>query len=209
MSTSNTNALDRRDFLTRAVPACAAACFGLGSISSLAAMDELSDVDQDLHKFDKEFEQTLTSRRHVGMSYGPMIGLINILQSHMSPEQVIEILNDYSAAAGRSAGARNLADAEDNSFESFVTRFRPPNYAETLTHEVVEDTGEVLELRVTECVWASVFSDAGLGGEVGHAAICNMDYHWPPAFNPAFKMERNRTLMQGHDHCNHRYIDSA
>lgn len=209
MTTSNSNALDRRDFITRAVPACAVACFSLGSLSSLAAMDDSPQVDKALHKFDLEFEQTLTQRGRVGMSYQPMIGLINILQARMSSEEVIEMLNDYSAATGRSAGARNLAAAEENSFESFVSRFRPPNYADTLTHTVVEDTGKVLELRVTECVWASVFRDAGLGGEVGHAAICNMDYHWPPAFNPAFKMERNRTLMQGHDHCNHRYIDTA
>jgi len=58
-------------------------------------------------------------------------------------------------------------------------------------------------------VWAKVFRDAGLGGEIGHAALCNMDYHWPPSFNEHIKMERSKTLMQGDDHCNHRYIDTA
>ena len=28
-------------------------------------------------------------------------------------------------------------------------------------------------------------------------------------FNPAFKMERTKTLMEGDDCCNHRYIDTA
>ena len=46
-------------------------------------------------------------------------------------------------------------------------------------------------------------------GEIGHAAVCNMDYYWPPAFNPDLIMERDKTLMQGHDHCNHRYIDTT
>ncbi len=50
---------------------------------------------------------------------------------------------------------------------------------------------------------------ADLGGEVGHAAVCNMDYYWPPAFNKSFKMERDKTLLQGHDHCNHRYLDTS
>jgi hypothetical protein len=46
-------------------------------------------------------------------------------------------------------------------------------------------------------------------GAIGHAAFCNMDYSWRPAFNESFKMERSKTLMQGDDHCNHRYIDTA
>jgi hypothetical protein len=36
-----------------------------------------------------------------------------------------------------------------------------------------------------------------------------MDYYWPPAFNPNFRMERTKTLMQGHDECNHRYVDAS
>ena len=59
---------------------------------------------------------------------------------------------------------------------------------------------------VTECVWAATYRDAGLGGEIGHAAVCHMDYSWPPAFNSSIKMERSKTLMQGHECCNHRYI---
>jgi hypothetical protein len=73
----------------------------------------------------------------------------------------------------------------------------------------VQDTEKVFELKVTECLWAAVFREAGLGGELGHATICNMDYQWPNAFNPDFKMERSKTLMQGDDHCNHKYIDTT
>jgi len=90
-----------------------------------------------------------------------------------------------------------------------VAQFRPPRYANSLTHEVVEDTANAFELRVTECLWATVFREAGLDGEIGHAAVCNMDYTWPKAFSANIKMERNRTLMQGHDHCNHRYLKVA
>jgi hypothetical protein len=80
---------------------------------------------------------------------------------------------------------------------------------EALTLEIVEDTEKVFELKVTECLWATVFKSAGLEGEIGHAAVCNMDYAWPRAFNPDFKMERSKTLMQGDDCCNHRYIDTT
>jgi len=106
-------------------------------------------------------------------------------------------------------GEGQAQNSPDTEFQTFAETFRPPWYATSLTHEVVEDTEKAFGLRVTECVWASVFREAGLDGEIGHAGVCNMDYHWPAAFNPDFKMERSRTLMQGHDHCNHRYIDTA
>jgi hypothetical protein len=82
-------------------------------------------------------------------------------------------------------------------------------FVQTLREQIGEDSENAHEIRVTECVWASVFREAGLDGEIGHAAVCNMDFTWPTAFNPKFKMERDHTLMQGHDYCNHRYIQIA
>ena len=151
----------------------------------------------------------LSARQRVGMQYSNLIGFIQTLQDQMSEEELIGLLNDYSAGVGRRAGEQQARGAPDRSFQTYVATFRPPRYATSLTHEIVEDGEKVFELRVTECVWAEVCRAAGLGGEIGHAAVCNMDYHWPTAFNPNFKMERTRTLMQGHDHCNHRYIDTS
>jgi hypothetical protein len=127
----------------------------------------------------------------------------------MDEPELIRLLNANSTKIGEQQGEAQKQRTSDTSFKTFVAQFRPPNYADALTHEVVEDTEGAFELRVTECVWASVFREAGLGGEMGHAAVCNMDYAWPTSFNPGIKMERSRTLMQGHDHCNHRYLKVA
>jgi hypothetical protein len=59
-------------------------------------------------------------------------------------------------------------------------------------------------MRVTKCIWARTFLDAGLG-DVGYAHICHGDYAGVRGFNPALEMVRDKTLMQGHDCCNHRY----
>ena len=47
--------------------------------------------------------------------------------------------------------------------------------------------------------------DAKLG-HIGHAHVCYGDYAWARGFNPKIKMVRDKTLMQGHEYCNHRYI---
>ena len=128
------------------------------------------------------------------------------IQKEIGKEELIRLLKVHSAAVGRQTGELQAENSPDQEFQTFVSTFRPPRYAQTLTHEVVEDTEDAFELRVTECIWATVFREAGLDGEIGHAAVCNMDYYWPTAFNPNIKMERDTTLMQGHDHCNHRYL---
>ncbi len=198
--------LDRRDFLTRTVPACSLACLGVTHLLAMAGADEKKVAPGEPHKFDAEFEQTTTQRRRVSEQQRSLIGFIKTLQTQIDEKELIRLLELYSAEVGRQVGAQQARNAPDTSFPTFVKAFRPPNYANLLTHEIVEDTENAFQLRVTECVWASVYRDAGLGGEIGHAAVCNMDYHWPQAFNPSFRMERTKTLMQGHDHCNHRYI---
>lgn len=209
MSDTLMSAVDRRCFLTRVMPACSFACLYAGALSGMPASDEESSAQSDVHKFDVEFDVTTTSRRRVTAENRYLINFIQILRGEMDEEELIRLLSLYSAELGREVGVRHAQRVADTSFQSFVANFRPPNYQNTLTLEIVEDTAKAFGLRVTECVWASVYRDAGLGGAIGHAAVCNMDYHWPAAFNPAFKMVRDKTLMQGHDCCNHRYLDTT
>jgi hypothetical protein len=200
--------IDRRELLTRSVPACAVACMGLGKFPGLAGLRQ-TPTQQDQHKFDVPQEISLSSRQRTQMTYRGLIQFIQILRKEIDEPELVRLLDLMSADIGRQVGARQARNSPDTSFQTFVQVFRPPNFANSLTHTVVEDTEKVFALEVTECVSAEVMRSAGLGGELGHAAVCNMDYFWPPAFNPNFKMERNKTLMQGHDICNHRYIDTT
>jgi len=138
-----------------------------------------------------------------------LVQFVRVLKNELGEPELVRLLNVMSADIGRQTGARQAQTSPDTSFQTFVQVFRPPNFADSLTHEVVEDTEKVFGLRVTECLSAEVLRSVGLDGEIGHAVVCNMDYYWPPAFNPKFKLERTKTLMQGHDICNHRYIDTT
>ena len=202
-------ALDRRRFLIQVMPACSLACLCSGRVGADQAAEPDKPSGGEQHKFEVEFEQKTSTLKQTTDQNRTFIDFIKTLQSELEEDELIRLLNIHSADWGRRIGKRHAAGTPDTSFQSFVANFRPPNYAKTLTLEITEDTDKVFELRVTECVWAKVFRDAGLGGEIGHAAVCNMDYYWPPSFNENFKMERSKTLMQGDDQCNHRYIDTA
>jgi len=208
MADNSCNNIDRRDLLTRAVPACAVACLGLGRFPGLAAW-AASPAQQQQHRFDVPEDLSLSPRQRAAMMNRGLIEFIKTLQEELDEAELIRLLNVNSAKMGKQVGERQAANSPDTSFQTFVQVFRPPNFANSLTHEIVEDTDKVFRLRVTECLTAETLWNAGLGGEIGHAAVCNMDYYWPPAFNPNFKMERSKTLMQGHDHCNHCYMNTA
>jgi len=202
------NPIDRRGLLTRTVPACAAACLGLGRFPVLAGLGQ-TPTPQGQHKFDVPEDISLSPRQRAQMMNRGLIQFVRLLRNELGEPELIRLLRLMSEDIGRQVGTRQAQNSPDTSFQTFVQVFRPPNFASSLTHEVVEDTEKVFGLEVTECISAEVVRSAGLGGEIGHAAVCNMDYYWPPAFNPNFKMERTKTLMQGHDICNHRYIDTT
>ena len=214
MKREMSRSIGRRELLTRTAPACAMACLGLGKVPGLAASIQESP-GQERHKFDLPLDPPppFTERAVVSMQNGKFIELVKALQSEMGEADLLRTLNGLSEATGRRAGERGARAAQERgekpSFQAFVAQFRPPRYQNSLTHEVVVDTEDTFELRVTECVWAEVFRQQGLGGEIGHAAVCNMDYAWPQAYSPAIRMERTKTLMQGHDCCNHRYLLTA
>jgi hypothetical protein len=209
MKKTTEGSIGRRELLVRTAPACAVACLGLGSTPGLAA--SLTGMScQEVHKFDQELERTLTPRYLARAVNSGLFDMIRTLRRELGDPEAIRLLNLNSDEMGRERGRMQAERSPDTSFESFVSMFRQmASTGESLTAVVVEDSEEVFELKVTECLWEAVFREAGLAGEIGHAAVCNMDYTWPTTFNPDFKMERTKTLMQGDDCCNHRYLNTA
>ena len=74
-----------------------------------------------------------------------------------------------------------------------------------LTLKVVEDTPEAYEVKSTEGLWAQTFRAKG-AAEIGYALRCHRDYADCWGFNPKITLIRSKTLMQGDDCCNHRFV---
>ena len=77
---------------------------------------------------------------------------------------------------------------------------------ETLSMEVIEDSETVFEVRITECLSHEVYKEAGCDGKLGYACVCHGDHGYARGYNPKIKLIRDKTLMEGDDHCNHRYV---
>ena len=200
----NLNKSNRRHFLTRIVPACALTCLGSKQLLGMAQSDLLQEKK---HKFDLPMERVLTNRQYFIATNGGKIGLMKTLIKELGEEKAIEIIKTDTSESALALGKRQAQAAKKNDFYTYVDMFRDQErYKNTLTMKIVEDTEKEFELKITECLFAEPYIKSGLGGEVGFAALCYMDYFWPKGFNEKIKLVRDKTLMQGHDCCNHRYI---
>ena len=159
------------------------------------------------HKFDLPMERTLTNRQYFMASNMGKIELIKTIIKELGKDRAIEIIKTDTREGALALGKRQAQAAKKNDFYTYVDMFRDTNrYKNTLTMEIIEDTEKAFELKITECLFAEPYIQSGLGGEVGFAALCYMDYFWPKGFNEKIKLVRDKTIMEGDAYCNHRYI---
>jgi hypothetical protein len=200
----------RRDFLLRGLPLCALSGLALARLPLLGqTAAQRPPAAPATHKFDAEMPRKLTLRLAFRMQYGAaFIPYLEFCVKAAGREAVIANLKAYADDGAGPGAADNAKRLGGNSFAHLKKLFAPtggPPFGSTLTFTVAEDTDTVHELKVTECLWARTFLDAK-AGDLGYAGICFGDYAFAKAFNPAIEMVRDKTLMQGHDCCNHRYL---
>jgi hypothetical protein len=161
-------------------------------------------IQEQKHKFDNNFERTLTYRQLLGRQFYNFLILAKALEKEMGKEKTIVFLKKVSTESQTNTGKQQASRMPENSFAAYVNQFRS-GFDNTLTMEIVEDTKTAFELNITECIWADTFHKAK-ASDIGYAWICWGDYAWAEGFNPKIKLVRDKTLMQGHDRCNHRYL---
>ena len=194
----------RRNFITKVVPACALTCaFGkdiFGMVPGIISQGKQQGKDI----FDAKMDRKLTYRQLMQNRYRDSMNMIKAMENEQGKEKTIEFLKKATTERFLKLGENQAKKSPDNSLNTYVDQFRG-GYQNLLDKKVVEDSDKAFELKVTKCIWATTFLDAKMG-DYGYAWVCWGDYAWARGFNPKIKLVRNKTLMQGHDYCNHRYI---
>lgn len=201
----------RRRFISQVLPACSLVCLGAGSNLLGFSPSVYTALQKEKHKFDKEFPGKLTNRQLMTFMYNrDYIPLLKFLADEIGKEKLIELLKEHTAEKSLGIGKMMAGRIGGNSFADLKKIFSPdsPNFKDTLTFTITEDTEKAYEINVTECITASVFLKAK-AGDFGWATVCYGDYAMATGFNPKIKLVRDKTLMQGHAYCNHRYLLEA
>jgi hypothetical protein len=200
-------ASNRREFLLSIFPAGTLFCFGCGSMSAWAAGQGAQKAVEKKHKFLEDS----------GMSYEEVISfpikhtlvpLLQGLSQRLKGIDFIEMLKavTYERSIERAIEAAKKSPITD--FASFASRSKRRNtgpfWDHVLTYTFAEDTEKVLEWKITECLWAKTFREAN-ASDIGYATQCYGDFG-AEALAPKIRFTLTKTLMQGHDCCNHRYV---
>ena len=137
-----------------------------------------------------------------------LIPLMKELEAQLGRERFATMLQTAGdevvrkKTAGRPPAVRDLV-----SFASNMQNV-PPVIQHALEAEIVEQSPEAFEYRVTKCLWAKVFRDMD-AGDIGYSMVCYPDYAVARRLNPKLRLIRIKTLMQGDDCCNLRYVMEA
>jgi hypothetical protein len=197
----------RRDFLRAVVPAGALFCLG-GPVISLAQEKGRPAVPAQAAKHKFLVDADVTFEDMFNFAYrDSFIPLMLVLAKAGGREKFVEILKKGSSEAA-ALGIQNAAKSlPRRDLAAFAAPLKNPDHfwKNVLTFSVVEDTPKAFEVKVTECLWAKTFRSMN-AGDIGFATICCPDYASASGFNPKLKLIRSKTLMQGHDCCNHRYV---
>ena len=68
----------------------------------------------------------------------------------------------------------------------------------------IKKTNKVYHFDVTRCKYAEMYDKMGIK-DLGKLLSCNRDYNFSIGFDKNLKLERNKTIMDGHKCCTFRY----
>lgn len=203
----NSEDIGRRSFLVRTVPACAVGCLAIRASVAGAAQAGAPQGPAAKHPFDEEMPRKFTYRQVMqgALLSSRHVQFMQFLTRTLGRERSLELLTAFATEDSARSGRAAARQPGGNGFETFKKMFTPERFHGQVIMEVVQSTDKVHELKVTECLWAKVCRDAN-AAEEGYASICHGDFAFAPAFNPQIEMIRDKTVMQGHPICNHRWV---
>jgi hypothetical protein len=197
---------ERRRFLLKGLPVIGMCCFG--GLNELAHAQPVADsiFEEPKHKFLEDS----------GMSYKEVfdfafkrrfIESMKIFSETMGKEKLLGMLAEASADAGAKATKEQIKNLPQTNFAMFKagTKMLDRFWRHVVTMKPFAETKTSYEVRVTECLWAQTFIEED-AADIGYATHCHVDYATATAFNPNIRMYRTKTLMEGHDYCDHKWV---
>jgi hypothetical protein len=181
-------------------PVCALSCIGSRVLLASGSSDGDSEQPRLEHKFDTKVDWTM--RQLFERQYATYIDRMNRLAEFIGRDQLLGFLKKSTENFYRS----RATSKPGNTLTAFVNPFRESDYYKTImTIEFLEDTERVVSWRLTECLHATIFCEHN-AGDIGFATLCHGDEAWATAYNPKMQCHRTKTLMEGHDCCDHQDV---
>lgn len=199
--------LNRRSFLTNVLPSGAMLCIGSNNLLGTSRSYKKQKAPTAKHKFSRK--SGMSFEEIFQFKYGPYISTLQRLANIIGKDKFIEMLKKTSAEVAEQRVKNIIPNLPKNDFDTYInTMIFTPLFKNTLSMEIVEKTDKVLEIKITECLWAKTIRELKEPDavDIGYALACYPEIATTEAFNPKLTVIRTKTLMQGHDCCNTRIV---
>ncbi|MBN2228244.1 MAG: L-2-amino-thiazoline-4-carboxylic acid hydrolase [Candidatus Thorarchaeota archaeon] len=157
--------------------------------------DELNNIDEQLEAF------TRSEKRHLKEKFL----LLRAMETEFG-ERVREIIRMERSQSVRSQWEYIGTQVESNSIESLIEiLWTPMRQRRIVEYEYGKTKDNGICIKVTRCLFAELVNDLEIPSEWGYDLYCSDDEHMVRGFNSKMEFSRSKTLMQGHECCNHCY----
>ncbi|MHA2003044.1 MAG: L-2-amino-thiazoline-4-carboxylic acid hydrolase [Candidatus Thorarchaeota archaeon] len=155
------------------------------------------------HKFQNEVQTTY--EKYFRRVYTGFVEFFRELEMTMPKDQLLAALRTWSEQSSiKSVGELRVA-----SFEEFKDYWKTVSYGDYFSHVVTVDfpheSDKEMQCKYTECLFAETFRELS-AEDLGKIIGCDGDHPFIKTMNPNLRLERTKTLMEGHDQCNHKFV---
>jgi hypothetical protein len=130
--------------------------------------------------------------------------LIQALRIELGEEKALSLLRRVIADLARQSGADLARRLGEASLEAFAQCLCHWSEGGALEIELIESSAERLSFNVNRCRYAEMYRSLGLD-DLGSSLSCQRDFSLVEGFNPAIKLVRTQTLMEGAKYCDFRF----
>ncbi len=125
------------------------------------------------------------------------------MYAELGKERALEILAKAYEKLAIETGRNEIEKLGSNSFDAWCERCKR-NAARSPDSEVVEATDKYVQMKITRCISAEAFES--LGTPELCRVYCDSDWAMIKAFNPKMTLVRTKTLANGDECCDHRWM---
>lgn len=134
-----------------------------------------------------------------------LVPVLEALGAEFGRARVWQVAREVIVRIAREQGAQLAAALGGNSLADFARGLEDWKKDDAYQMEVREQSAERFAFDVTRCRYAEMYRALGIP-EVGVLLSCNRDFALIEGFNPAVRLTRTQTIMEGASHCDFRFV---
>jgi len=199
-------ASSRREFLLNVLPAGSLFCLGCGNMMALTGGQDMQKTGEKKHKFQED--SGMSFQEVFEFAFKDFIQTMESFARQMGRDNLLEMIRKDLEESSRLSAKNTVERLQKNDFATYKAMYKekPDGFWEHIqTMVITEESDTVIASKVTECLYAKTFRDAG-AADIGYAWSCHGDFAWAQAYNPKLRLIRDKTLMNGDEYCNPRRV---